>query len=63
MKTFEQLAAEGYKAYCKQAGGLTFDGKIIPGWEHLGAERQACWTACAKAVVAHHAVPVVRVVS
>ena len=41
MKSFEQLAASAYAAYCKQAGGLTFDGKPLPGWADLGADRQS----------------------
>jgi hypothetical protein len=52
MKTFEQLARSGYDAYCKQAGGKTFDGKPLPTFEQLGPERQACWIAVAKQLVA-----------
>lgn len=47
MKSFEQIAASMYHAYCKQAGGKTFDGKPLPTWEELGAEHQLCWTAAA----------------
>jgi hypothetical protein len=56
MKTFEQLAREGYEAYCKQAGGKTFDGKPLPTYDELGAERQACWLAATKQIVAAYAV-------
>jgi hypothetical protein len=52
MKTFEQLAQSAYAAYCKQAGGTTFDGKPAPTWEQLGADRQACWEAATKQLVA-----------
>lgn len=48
MKTFEQLAESAYAAYCKQAGGKTFDGKPLPTFAELGAERQACWVAAVK---------------
>lgn len=43
MKTFPQLAASAYAAYCKQAGGKTFDGKPLPAYEDLGSDRRACW--------------------
>ena len=52
MKTFNQLAASAYQAYCKQAGGKTFDGKPLPTYAELGAERQACWEAAAKQLAA-----------
>jgi hypothetical protein len=52
MKSFEQLAALAYTAYCKQAGGLTFDSKPLPTFTQLGAERQSCWMAVAKQLVA-----------
>lgn len=48
MKSFEQIAASMYHAYCKQAGGKTFDGKPLPTWAEIGAERQSCWVAAAK---------------
>jgi hypothetical protein len=39
-----------WNAYAKQAGGVTFDGKPLPDWDGLGADRQACWMAAANAV-------------
>lgn len=56
-KTFEDLAGAGYKAYCKQAGGMTFDNKPLPEWSQIGENRQACWIAAAKEVVAQNAAP------
>ena len=56
MKTFEQLAREGYEAYSKEAGGKTFDGKPLPTYAELGEERQACWVAATKQIVAAYAV-------
>lgn len=52
MKTFDQLAASAYAAYCKQAGGKTFDGKPLPTYEELGEDRQACWRAAVTQVSA-----------
>lgn len=52
MKTFEQLAISAYTAYAKAAGGKTHDGKPLPAYTNLGAERQACWIAAAKQVAA-----------
>jgi hypothetical protein len=40
-------AVKAYAAYCKQAGGITFDGKPLPTFEQLGEERQSCWIAVA----------------
>jgi hypothetical protein len=56
-KTIEELAAAGYKAYCKQAGGVTFDNKTLPHWSQIGENRQACWMAAAKEVIAQNAAP------
>lgn len=55
MKSYDELAASAYGAYCKQAGGLTFDGKPLPAWADLGADRQACWHAAAKQLWAEFA--------
>lgn len=52
MKTFEQLAQSAYAAYCKRACGKSFDAKPLPTWAELPAERQACWRAVAKHLVA-----------
>ena len=54
--SFITLAEKGYMAYCKTAGGKTFDGKPLPTWVELGAERQSCWIAATQAIVANHAV-------
>jgi hypothetical protein len=42
------LAKQMWDAYAKQAGGVAFDGKPLPDWDGLGADRQACWVAAAK---------------
>jgi len=52
MKTFEQLARSAYEAYCKKAGGVTFDGKPLPTYDQLGHDRQQCWVAAATQVAA-----------
>ena len=49
MISFSQLARVMYAAYNLQAGGKTFDGKPLPTWKELGADRQGCWLAAAKA--------------
>jgi hypothetical protein len=54
-KTFEQLAQSAYDAYCKQAGGKTFDGQPLPTFDALGAERQSCWIAAVKQLWAEFA--------
>lgn len=51
-KSFSQLARSAYDAYCKQAGGKTFDGKPLPTFEELGPERQECWVAAARQLLA-----------
>lgn len=51
-KSYEQIAAAMYHAYWKQAGGKTFDGKPLPTWGEIGAERQACWIAAAQQAAA-----------
>ena len=43
-------AIKAYAAYCKQAGGVTFDGKPLPTFEELGEERQACWIAAVDSI-------------
>ena len=44
------LSAKAYAAYCVKAGGKTFDGKPLPAWAELGADRHACWVAAALAI-------------
>lgn len=44
------FAKAAYQAYSEQAGGKPFDGKPLPTYDALGAERKACWLAAAKAV-------------
>lgn len=41
----ERAVKRMWTAYAHQAGGKTFDGKPLPTWEELGAERQECWRA------------------
>lgn len=43
------LAEDAYAAYCFAAGGVTFDGKPLPTFDQLGADRQACWRAAVTA--------------
>jgi hypothetical protein len=52
-----ELAKAGYAAYCKKAGGLTFDGKPLPTFDELGEERQDCWIACVNQVIAQAITP------
>lgn len=52
MKSITQLAISAYHAYCKQAGGKTHDGQPLPAYTNLGADRQACWEAAVKQIVA-----------
>lgn len=42
--------ARMWGAYSHAAGGKTFDGKPLPTWEELGAERQTCWRAALQAI-------------
>lgn len=41
------LSSTLYEAYCMKAGGLTYDGKPLPKFAELGADRQKCWEAAA----------------
>ena len=50
MKSIEQIAQAAYAAYCRKAGGKTFDGKPLPTYEQLGTDRQQCWIAAVQAV-------------
>lgn len=45
--TDTHIAKLMWDAYAIQAGGKTFDGKPLPTWDELGAERQSCWVAAA----------------
>lgn len=47
MKTFKQLAESAYKAYCKQAGGRSHDGKILPAFANIQPICQTSWEAYA----------------
>lgn len=38
-----------WTAYCAKADNKSFDGKPLPQWGELGADRQACWKAAADA--------------
>lgn len=49
----DALPREMWEAYCKKAGGVTFDGKPLPTWDELGADRRACWQAAADAARAY----------
>ena len=46
-----EKASKAYAAYCKQAGGITFDGKPLPTFEDLGEDRQQCWVAATDVMV------------
>lgn len=51
LETAENRALQRmWSAYCEQGGGKTFDGKPLPTWDELGAERQECWRAALKAI-------------
>ena len=51
IKDPNEKAIKAYAAYCKQAGGITFDGKPLPTFEDLGEDRQQCWVAATDAMV------------
>ncbi|MFI5447739.1 putative holin [Polaromonas sp. UC242_47] len=46
----DAAARMAYAAYCRTGGGKTFDGKPLPTYEVLGADRQACWESAVTAV-------------
>lgn len=66
MKTFEQLAQEGYEAYEKQAAAHAMraarqindfrDRPPIPAWTSLHSAEQACWVAATKQILSAYAV-------
>ena len=51
IKDPNEKAIKAYAAYCKQAGGITFDGKPLPTFEDLGEDLQQCWVAATDAMV------------
>ena len=40
-----QTGQRAYAAYCIATGGKTYDGRPLPGWHDLDAQRQAGWAA------------------
>lgn len=54
MKSFEQIAAAMYHAYCKQARELDEEGLAghAAKWQELDAGTRECWVAAAKQAVA-----------
>lgn len=55
MKSYEQLAASAYRAYCKRFGGKDTEGKDLPTWDELGQLSRESWIAAAQQVVAEAA--------
>ena len=56
MTDINSLGQVAFEAYCTAVGGLTFDGKPIPGWNELHGDRlkvQGGWEAAAQAVRQH----------
>lgn len=39
------IGRNAYNAFCAAVGGQTFDGKPLPNWAELDAQRQAGWAA------------------
>ncbi len=54
-KSFDQLARTAYEAYRKEARGKTSDGKPLPTFEELSVDRQECWIAVARQLLAEFA--------
>lgn len=54
IETYDADAAArlAYDAYSERAGGKTFDGKPLPTYDEIGADRQACWVAAATQLIA-----------
>ena len=44
------LARTAFAAYGEATGGLTHDGRSIPGWDDAGESVQQAWVAAATAV-------------
>lgn len=57
MKSYEQLAASAYAAYCKQQGQRldTWVADDVPRWDQLDDGTRQCWIAATKQVVAEAA--------
>jgi hypothetical protein len=57
MKTYEQLAASGYAAYCKQALRDDTEGlaAYAPTWEHADEGTKQCWIEATRQIVAEAA--------
>jgi hypothetical protein len=55
MKTFEQLAEEGYEAHQKEATNQ-LPGYRPMAWDSMTRHEKACWIAAAKQIVAVYAV-------
>lgn len=45
------LARVAFEAYNDERGGLTWDGKPIPGWDDVGDEIRAAWMASVAATL------------
>ena len=56
MKTFEQLAKEGYEAFLKARKQAGSTGTDYLRWDMLSAEQQSCWLAATKQILAAYAV-------
>ncbi|WP_310614059.1 hypothetical protein [Limnohabitans sp.] len=52
MKSYEQIAASMYQAYCKRFGGKDIDGRDIATWDELGDLTRQSWIAAAKQAAA-----------
>lgn len=55
MKSYEQLARDGYAAFCKQAQRVDAAATHAPSWEQLDEGTRQCWIAAAKQIVAEMA--------
>lgn len=56
MNEIPSLGQVAFEAYRAEVGGLTFDGKPIPGWDELHGDRlkvQGGWEAAAQAIRQH----------
>ena len=57
MKSFAQLAKDGYAAYCKQAQRSDTEGLAghAPSWEDLDEGTRQCWIEATRQIVAEAA--------